>query len=85
MTREQLISECRCLSESDESMEAVVRYLRASACSKIDSIAMLVATYGIGVARAKEVVHLSPSWDDTRASDETFHDRLVDAVTKGEE
>jgi hypothetical protein len=63
-------------------METVIAYLRASGCSKIDSIAVLIETYGIDLAKAKEVVHFSPSWDDTRASDEKFHEKLVDILTK---
>ena len=82
MTREELISECKRRSDSGGDVESIIRYLRASSCSKIESIAVLVGTYGIDLAKAKEVVHLSPTWDDTKASDEKFHENIIDAFAK---
>lgn len=63
-------------------MEAAIGYLRTAGCSKIDLIAVLVATYGIDLAGAKEIVHFSRTWVDTRASDESFHEDIADALTK---
>jgi hypothetical protein len=82
MTREELITECKRRSKGGEDMEAVIGYLRALGCSKIDSIAVLAATYGIGLAGAKKVVHFSRTWADTRAADENFHESIADALTK---
>ena len=81
MTREELISECKRRSESGADVEAATGYLRASGCSKIDSIAVLIGAYGIGLGKAKEVVHFSPTWEDTRAADEEFHEEIVDVLT----
>jgi hypothetical protein len=81
MTHEELIAECRRRSEAGEDVESIIRYLRASGCSKIDSIAVLVGACGIGLAKAKEIVHFSATWDDTKASDEKFHKSIVDALT----
>jgi ribosomal protein L7/L12 len=74
VAREELISESKRRSESGEDMEAIIGYLRASGCSKIESIAVLMGTYSIGLAKAKEIVHFSPTWDDAKASDEKFHE-----------
>ena len=82
MTRDELIAECKRRSEGGEEVEAIVGYLRTSGCSKIDSIAVLNGTYGIGLAEAKKIVHFSPTWADTRASDEKFHESIADAVTE---
>jgi len=82
MTRNELIAECRRRSEAGESVGAIIGYLRTSGCSKIDSIAVLVTTCGIGLAEAKKIVHFSPTWDDTRASDENFHESIADALTR---
>jgi ribosomal protein L7/L12 len=82
MTRDELIAECKRRSEGGDDVDSVVGYLRTSGCSKIDSIAVLNATYGIGLAEAKKIVHFSLTWADTRASDESFHESIADAVTK---
>jgi ribosomal protein L7/L12 len=81
MTGEELIVECRRRLAAGEDVESIVRYLRVSGCSKIDSIAVLKGTCGIGLAKAKEIVHFSTTWADRKASDEKFHDDIVDALT----
>jgi hypothetical protein len=80
MTREELIAECQRRSEAGEDVEGIIRYLRASGCSKIDSIAVLKGTCSIGLAKAKEMVHFSATWADRKASDEKFHEDIVDAL-----
>lgn len=82
MTRDELIAECKRRSEGGEDMEAIIGHLRTSGCSKIDSIAVLNATYGIGLGEAKRIVHVSPTWADTRVSDDKFHESIEDALTK---
>ena len=69
MTREELIAECRRRLEAGEDVETIIRYLRASDCSKIDSIASLKGAWGIGLAKAKEIVHVSTTWADRKALD----------------
>ena len=59
MTRDELITECKRRSEGGDDVQAVIGYLRTSGCSKIDLIAVLNATYGIGLAEAKKIVHFS--------------------------
>ena len=62
MIRDKLIAECKRRSEGGEDVETIVGYLRTAGCTKIDSIAVLNATYGIGLAEAKRIVHFSPAW-----------------------
>src|SRR5215472_3761992 len=76
MKREDLISECKRRSADGADMESIIRFLRISGCSKIETIAVLLKTFDIDPAAAKKVVHFSPTWDDTRASDEKFHEML---------
>lgn len=83
MTREELIAECRRRLEAGENVETIIRYLRASDCSKIDSIAILKGASGIGLAKAKGIVHFSTTWADRKALDEKFHEDIVDALTSG--
>jgi ribosomal protein L7/L12 len=82
MTRDELISEFKRRSENGEGVEAAIGNLRAIGCSKIESIAVLIEAYGIGLAKAKELVHLSPTWADRKVADDKFHDDLIDALTK---
>ena len=53
-----------------ESKE-IVLMLRSSGVSKTISI-MVLAELGMPLARAKEVVHNSQAWADTREADEKF-------------
>lgn len=76
MTREELISECRHRFERGDTIEAIIEFLRASGCQKIDSIAVISKACGTGLAKAKELVHLSDVWKDRRASDDEFHEGL---------
>lgn len=80
MTREEFITECRRRLKAGEDVESVIGYLRASGCSKIDSIAVLVAAHGIGLAEAKEIVHLSATWADRRVLDDEFHEDISRAL-----
>jgi hypothetical protein len=82
MTRDKLIAECKHRSAGGEDVETIVGHLRTSGYTKIDSIAILNATYGIGFAEAKKIVHFSPTWADTRASDDNFHESIDYALTK---
>jgi ribosomal protein L7/L12 len=81
MTRDELIAECRRRSEAGEDAESIISYLRTSGCSKINSIAVLRGACGIGLAKAKEIVHFSATWADRKALDEEFHENIVDALT----
>jgi hypothetical protein len=84
MTRDGLIAEPKRRTDGGDDIEAIVEYLRTFGCSKIDSIAVLVATCGIGLAGAKKIVHFSPTWADARATDENFHESIADILTKKE-
>jgi hypothetical protein len=80
MKHEDLIAECERRLKAGQDVESIIGYLRASGCSKIDSIALLAGADGIGLAKAKEVVHLSATWADRRASDDKFHEDISRAL-----
>ena len=44
-------------------------------------MAILKEACGIGLAKAKEIVHFSTTWADRKALDEKFHEDIVDALT----
>jgi hypothetical protein len=48
MTREDLIAECKRRYAAGEEIEKLIEFLRSVGCSKIDSIAIIVAGCGIG-------------------------------------
>jgi ribosomal protein L7/L12 len=82
MTRDELISECERRQETGADVEALIGFLRESGCSKIDCIVVLRQVRKLSAAEAKEIVHFSPTWSDTRASDEKIHEDVIDAATK---
>jgi len=80
MTREELIAECWHQLKAGKDVESIIGHLRASGCSKIDTIAVVTGALGIGLAEAKEIVHLSAIWADRRASDDKFHEDISSAL-----
>lgn len=82
MTRDELIAECNHRQEIGADVEALVGFLREAGCNKIDCIVVLREVRKLSLAEAKEIVHFSPTWSDARASDEKFHDDLIEAATK---
>ena len=84
MTSEELIAECKRIFATGADKEALLEFLRESGCSKIDSIVVVMRTFEIDLAKAKETVHFSRTWHDTRKADESFHETLANAVTKGD-
>jgi hypothetical protein len=47
--------------------EAMLAYLRARGCSKVDSIRVIMAVLDLGLERAERAVHSSKTWADVRA------------------
>jgi hypothetical protein len=80
MDRQPLIEECKRKYESGETVSALIKFLRDSGCYKIDSIAVIISACGLDLAEAKKAVHFDPSWDDTRAADDQFHEMAAEAI-----
>lgn len=85
MDRDALISECKRRRGAGADTETLIALLRSAGCSKIDSIAVLVAVCDVSLGAAKQLVHLSPTWGDTRIADDAFHATLVDTLGGVEE
>ena len=81
MKREDLIAECKNRYGAGEEVEKLIVFLRGAGCSKIDSIAVIIAACEICLAKAKEAVHFSSAWDDVRALDDKFHETVEAAVS----
>ena len=82
MNCEGFIAECKHRYERGEDFESLIRYLRVSGCSKIESIATIAKGCCVGLGRAKELVHLSPIWQDRRDSDDQFHATVAHAASR---
>lgn len=82
-TREELVVACKARFQAGGSVEQLIEFLRSSGCSKIDTIAVIASACGVGLGDAKEAVHFSPAWDDTRAEDERFQKLVVNTVLAG--
>ena len=79
-SRAELIAEVERRLARGESMEGAIGFLRSSGCWKTDSIIVIATACKVGLAKAKELVHFSETWQDTRAADERLHDELWDAI-----
>src|SRR5262245_61084772 len=73
---EAFVDDCRTKLAAGESPEAILTFLRRNNCSKPGSIRVLMLMKDLSLAEAKELVHLSEAWKDTRERDDDFHDRL---------
>ncbi|WP_330271362.1 hypothetical protein OG205_30125 [Lentzea sp. NBC_00516] len=56
--------------------DRVLALLRQHGAHKVASMRIMADATGMGLGKAKVLVHLSPVWDDRRASDEAFHEWL---------
>jgi hypothetical protein len=81
-TRPELAEACRALRARGFSDDDLMAFLRAEGCSKIDSIVVLREVLDLSLAEGKALVHLSKAWGDVRERDDTFHEALIDVVTK---
>lgn len=82
MTREELIAESRRRLGQGDTIEDVIRFLRSSGCWKTETIIVISKASGIGPAKAKELVHFSETWKDTRSSDEKLQEEMLEAIVK---
>ena len=82
MTREEAIAVCKRQSADGADADAVMGFFRTSGFSKVDSIAILMDGFSLNLGQAKELVHFSAAWRDTRSSDEAFHEAVIDAVAE---
>ena len=64
------------LEHPEIGMEDAITYLQQLGHSKIDCIGAVSEAFGTTHSEAKRVVHLSPTWEFRRESDEAFHDAL---------
>jgi ribosomal protein L7/L12 len=73
---QSLIEACRPMLTSGNNTESVLTFLKESGCSKIESMRVLIELMGLSLGEAKQVVHLSEAWRDTRDRDDSFHESL---------
>jgi ribosomal protein L7/L12 len=75
-----LLAQAEQLQRDGRDIDDILVFLRAQGCSKIDSIKLLMQLSNLTLAEAKERVHCSRAWDDTRAADEALHEALDEAI-----
>jgi ribosomal protein L7/L12 len=77
-----LSKQCENLLAAGKSQDEIILFLRTQGCSKVESIAVLANSLGIGLGQAKKVVHLSVVWADTRERDEKIQTSLEEEAGK---
>lgn len=73
---------CNKLKDEGKSEDELLSFLREEGYDKIDCIKALNEVTGMGLKRAKEIVHKSPVWRDVRVRDEKFHEDLIKVAQK---
>jgi ribosomal protein L7/L12 len=58
----------------------VIQTMRGLGLNKIASIKLLRDHAGMTISEAKDLVHLSPAWDDCRESDDRLHESAYQAT-----
>ena len=67
-----LVVEAKAKSQSGETREDVLVFLRQQTNSKVMSMAVLCKAQDITLQDAKRIVHFSKAWEDVRARDSDF-------------
>jgi ribosomal protein L7/L12 len=80
-TTQDLVLAATEMLSGGRGVDAILSFLRANECSKVESIRLLMAVTGWPLGEAKRRVHSSPVWDDVRERDEEFHASLEDSLT----
>lgn len=75
-----LLVQCKAMLSEGKTIEDVLAFLREEGCSRVDSIKAVMVLEDKTLSQAKETVHYSKTWEDTRESAEVFHDSLLDAL-----
>jgi hypothetical protein len=69
----------RLLAEG-KTLDGALKALRAKGLSIMECIIAVRKFRQCALAEAKEVVHMSPAWDDVRKLNEQFHQELETAL-----
>lgn len=74
------VTEIRDMLRSGSHHEAVITRMRALGLNKIECMKLLRDFGQLTLGQAKDIVHLSPAWEDSYASDEALHDAAEQAM-----
>jgi hypothetical protein len=70
----------RTLLDQGAGVEELLQAFRRRELGILDSIRLVRDLLGISLGEAKKVVHLSQTWADLRAANDSFHDQLLSSV-----
>jgi hypothetical protein len=85
MTDQGLLDASKKMLEDGKDIQAILTLARQNGCSKTDAMRLLMLLRDMSLAEAKQVVHFSEAWKDTKQQDEEFQDRLQNVVEDQEE
>ena len=78
------IEKCSGMIADGADIDAVLRVLRDSGFSKVQSMKALVDLNQADMADAKTLVHHSAVWKDVRERDEAFHDQMSEEFERSD-
>ena len=80
----EMVEQLRILYSNQAPPDDAVRLLQAAGADKLQSIKLLRAEFNLPLADAKRLVHNSPAWKDSMASDNDLHEvTLLAALSEG--
>ena len=82
---ESLLDSSREMLKDGKDIQAILTFARQSGCSKTDAMRLLILLRDMSLAEAKQIVHFSEAWKDTKQQDEEFHDQMQSVVEDQEE
>jgi maltooligosyltrehalose synthase len=77
-----LLPDCERLLAEGNDVDMIIAFLRHNGCSKITCILVVKQLLNVDTRKAKEIVHFSEAWKDTKELDEAFHERLIEFFTE---
>lgn len=78
---EAVLQGARDLIDGGESMESALRYMRSAGLSQIECVKAVKSLMGGNLGQAKEILHFSETWSDTRAWQEQLHKDLSEGLS----
>jgi ribosomal protein L7/L12 len=79
---EQAVSdeETRILWQERDGMQSFLRELRNRGAFQVESIKAVRQLAGVSLGEAKNIVHFSQAWEDTREASEALHETAFEAL-----
>ena len=77
---EGLLPEARIMLNAGATIEDILLFLRENGCFQIQSIKVVRRLLDVDLREAKDIVHSSEIWADSREDADRLHDSLIEVL-----